>query len=49
MTDAIRNVLTIFMLLVLAGSAFVAGYLANDFLESRRIDFLGRPTTTTDC
>ena len=26
----------------------MAGYLANDFLESRRIDFLGRPTTMTD-
>ncbi|MEM7113367.1 MAG: S41 family peptidase [Chloroflexota bacterium] len=48
MSDAVRSVLTIFMLLVLAGSAFVAGYLANDFLESRQIDFLGRPTTMTD-
>lgn len=48
MSDTLRNVLTIFMLLVLAASAFVAGYLANDFLEMRQIDFLGRPTTMTD-
>lgn len=48
MSDAIRNVLTIFMLFVLAISAFAAGYLANDFLEARQIDFLGRPTTIAE-
>lgn len=44
MSDTIRNILTVMMLLVLAASAFAAGYMANDFLEQRQITFWGEPT-----
>lgn len=33
MSDRARNLLTIIMLVLLAGSAFVAGYFTNDFVE----------------
>lgn len=35
MSSYLRNLLTILLLLLLAGSAFVAGYFANDFVELR--------------
>jgi carboxyl-terminal processing protease len=35
MTDRVRNLLTITLIFVLAASAFVAGYFANDFAELR--------------
>jgi len=36
MTDRMRNVLAICLLILLAASAFVAGYFTNDFMELQR-------------
>lgn len=35
MSDRVRNLLTMLMLFLLAGAAFVAGYFTNDFVELR--------------
>lgn len=47
MSDTARNVLTVIMLLVLAATAFAAGYMANDFLEQQQITLWGEPKTLT--
>lgn len=44
MTEKIRNVLAIILLVLLAVSAFVAGYFTNDFMELRR----GEVTVSTE-
>lgn len=36
MNHRVRNILTMLLLFVLAGSAFIAGYFTNDFVELRR-------------
>lgn len=43
MSNTIRNILTVVMLLVLAASAFAAGFMANDFLDRQQITLWGQP------
>ncbi len=48
MSDRVRNVLTMLMLFLLAGIAFIAGYFTNDFVELRTGGTVVREQTDFD-
>ena len=48
MSDRIRNMLTMLMLFILAGCAFIAGYFTNDFVELRTGGTIVREQTEFD-